>query len=90
MEQKTSVFFLNWWIPKAGHMYLMLSMCQDGMSEAWDGILGHQFNKRLEPLAQYNSQSLLLAILKKTILFSGLKILSKKINKTRKLESIHK
>ncbi len=38
-----------------------------------DGILGHKFNKRLESFAPCYSQSLLLQILKKTILSSGFK-----------------
>jgi hypothetical protein len=55
-----------------------------------DGILGHQLNKRLESFAPCYSQSL--AILKKTILFSGFKNNTyryKKISETRKLEFIH-
>jgi hypothetical protein len=36
-----------------------------------DGILGHQFDKRLESFAPCYSQSLLLADLKKAILFSS-------------------
>jgi hypothetical protein len=45
-----------------------------------DGILGHQFNKRLESFAPCYSKSLLLADLKNPY---------KKIRETRKLESIH-
>jgi hypothetical protein len=57
---------------------------------SWDGILGHQFNKRLESFAPCYSQSLLLADFKKnhTLLWCW-KSLQKKIRKTRKLESIH-
>jgi hypothetical protein len=55
---------------------------------ARDGILGHQFNKRLESFASCYVHSLLLADFKETRLFSGLKILTKK-RETRKLESIH-
>jgi hypothetical protein len=38
-----------------------------------DGILGHKFNKRLDSFAACYSQSLLLADLKKIMLFSGFK-----------------
>jgi hypothetical protein len=55
-----------------------------------DGTLGHQFNKRVESFAPPRySQSLLLADLKKTILFSGFENPYKKIREIRKLESVH-
>jgi hypothetical protein len=47
-------------------------------TQTLDGILEHQFNKRLESFVPCYSQSLLLRILKKTILFSGFKPLTKK------------
>jgi hypothetical protein len=53
------------------------------------GILGHQFNKRLDSFALCYSQSLLLADLKKIIFFSGFKNPYKKIRETRKLKSFH-
>jgi hypothetical protein len=76
MEQKTWVFFqidaknsISRIVDsEAQHMCLMLSMFQDGMSEAWDGILGHQFNKSLESLTPCYSQSML---------YSGFHILTK-------------
>jgi hypothetical protein len=52
--------------------------------EIRDGILGHQFNKRLKSFAP-----IYLRILKKTILLSGFKNSYKKICETRKLESVH-
>ncbi len=58
-----------------------------------DEILGHQFNKRFESFASCYSQSLLLAILKKTKktkLHTGFNNPYKKIRETRKLKSIHK
>jgi hypothetical protein len=60
------------------------------VSATRDGILGHQFNKRLESFAPCYSQSLLLADFKrKPYSPLVLKILTKKIRETRKLESIH-
>ncbi len=53
-----------------------------------DGILGQQFNKRLESFVPCYSQSLLLADLKKTILFSSFKK-QKKLREARKLEFIN-
>ncbi len=43
---------------------------------AWEGIIEHQFNKRLESFGSWYSQSFLLADFKEnhTVLFSGLKI----------------
>ncbi len=43
------------------------------MYKTWDGILGHQMNKRLESFAPCYSQSLLLAGFKENLLFSGFK-----------------
>ncbi len=55
-----------------------------------DGIIGHQFNKRISsPLLNAILSSFYWWIFKKTILFSGFKIPDKKIRETRKLESIH-
>ena len=54
-----------------------------------DGILGHQFNKRLESFAPCYSQSLLLADFKENHTFSGIKNPHKNIRETRNLESIH-
>jgi hypothetical protein len=54
-----------------------------------DGILGHQFNKRLESLLQVIHSPFYWRILQKNILFSGLKKSLHKIRETRKLESIH-
>jgi hypothetical protein len=57
---------------------------------ARDGILGHQFNKRLESFASCYSESLLLADFKETILFPGFNNhYTKKSGKKRKSESIH-
>jgi hypothetical protein len=53
------------------------------------GILGHQSNKRLESFAPCHSQSLLLADLKETVLFSGFQDPHTKIRETRKLGAIH-
>jgi hypothetical protein len=53
---------------------------------ARDGILRHQFDKRLKSFAPCYSQSLLVADFTEN--HSGLKI-EKKNHKTRKLESIH-
>jgi hypothetical protein len=49
-----------------------------------DGILGHKFNKRLDSFAACYSQSLLLADLKKTMLFSGF---NKSLQKSPKQEN---
>jgi hypothetical protein len=54
------------------------------------GILGHQFNKRLESFASYYSQSLLYTtggFERKP--YSDLKIPSNKIRETRKLEFVY-
>jgi hypothetical protein len=56
--------------------------------EARDGIIGHQFNKRLESFASCYSQSLLLADFKETKLFSGFNNPYKNIRKKTKPESI--
>jgi hypothetical protein len=50
-----------------------------------DGILGHEFDKRLESFARCYSQSFYWRILQKTILFCGFKTSYKKILETRKL-----
>ncbi len=56
---------------------------------SWDGILGHQFKKRLESFAPcYSNSPFYWRILRKTILFSGFQNPYKKICKTRKLESV--
>jgi hypothetical protein len=55
-----------------------------------DGILGHQFKKRLKSLAPCCSQFPLLADLKENnSLLWFEKSLQKKIRETRKLESFH-
>jgi hypothetical protein len=53
-----------------------------------DGILGHQFDKRLESFTPCYSQSFCWWIFKKIRLKSGFINAHKKIRKTRKLESI--
>jgi hypothetical protein len=54
-----------------------------------DGILGHQFDKRLEPFPPHAIHSpFYWRILKKTRLYSGFKNAYKKIRETRKLEFI--
>jgi hypothetical protein len=53
-----------------------------------DGILGHQFYKRFDSFAPCYSQFLLMADLKKHILFSGFRNPLKK-PRNRKIKSIH-
>jgi hypothetical protein len=54
-----------------------------------DGILGHQFNKRLNSFAPYYSQSLLLVDFKENHTPQWFSNPYKKICETRKLDSIH-
>jgi hypothetical protein len=57
-----------------------------------DGILGHNFNKRIKSFAPYmlfRVPSIAWRILKKPRFFAGFQSLYKKIRETRKLESIH-
>jgi hypothetical protein len=56
--------------------------------EARDGILGHQFNKRLESITSCYSQSLLLEDFKETILFSGFNEHYKKIGEKKENPSL--
>jgi hypothetical protein len=62
---------------------------EPGLTAYWDGILGHQFDNRLESFASCYSQSLLLTDFREnhTLLWSSKTI--QKIQETRQLESIH-
>jgi hypothetical protein len=70
VQSESAFFYLL-----VGSVSHRLSSCKinvlQNKREARDGILGHQFNKRLESFASCYSQSLLLADFKETILFSG-------------------